>query len=258
MIIDPSTEGPIILHGPRVITGNLTAINAINFDNVSSSSLETVEESKHVSGNILHGVEPLNLYLPKHETAGNIAISHLMYIITPSLTTVAGALGIYSSFIESFTFSSLSSSGDFVGLVDCSFYSDIETSFTLIIGVLTKAGGDLIVSNGVFYYGLDFPQLAVVSGSIQFPGDLLNLTMPSLTKVGSDARIQTDPNSHDTICDEMHRLVKDDIIEGHGKWSVAPEYRKSGLSSDEIAGVTIHCRRARSSIRRVTPFLSET
>lgn len=239
VIIDPSAQGPIVLDGPRIITGHLTAINAINFDNVSSTSLETVQGSIHVSGDVLHGVGPLNLYLPKLESAGNITISDVMNVMTPSLTTVAGAMGIYSSSIDSFTFPSLSSSGDFIELVDCGFYTNIETPFTLTMGALTAVGGDLIVLKGV-YYSLDFPQLEVVSGSIQFLGNLFNLTMPSLTKVGSNARIQTASNSHDTICDEMHRLVKESIIEGHGKCSVTPEYdRSSGVSSGQIVGVVI-------------------
>ena len=239
IIIDPGAEGPIVLDGPRIITGNLTAINTISFDNVSAPSLEIIQGSLHVSGNVLNGVGPLTLDLPKLESAGNITISHVRSIITPSLATVAGAMGIYSSFIERFTLPSLSSSGGSIELVECDLYLITENPFTLTMGNLTSVGGDLIVSKGLDY-AVDFPQLETVSGSIQFLGDLFKLSMPSLTKVGSDARIQTVPNSQDIICGEVDRLVSNNVIEGDSTCSVSPwNDRSSSLSTGQIVGIVV-------------------
>jgi hypothetical protein len=144
----------------------LTAVDSIDVNNnphlttVNMIALTNITNSLSVSANGRN----LEVAFPTLSSAGNITLRSVSSFTAPSLSILAGAMGLYSDTMQSRSLPELISTGGSIAIVDCLNLQNLS------IAALANVGGGILLSNNTQLKTLSFLNLKTVVGAIDFAG----------------------------------------------------------------------------------------
>ena len=182
----------------KIDLNNNFDLTTVGFNNVTN-----ITQSLSVSANEVN----LKLYMTSLEYAANITVRNVSEVYASKLTEVGGAFAIYSSYMKTLEFSALVSTGNTLAAVDCPSLGNLS------MNALTSIGGSFVLRNNTELPTIDLPRLETVAKHIQLLGAFDAVSMPSLSDIRGDTRIET-TSSNASICDDFQNASSDGIIRG--------------------------------------------
>lgn len=208
----------------------LTAVGEMDINNnqylktINVNNLANVTQSLSFAANGLD----LSIEFPNLESAANLTFRNVTSISMPSLSEVAGFIGLYSNYFESFSAPNLTSTGNTIAVIDSSELSNL--SFPM----LQTIGGGLQLANNSKLLNIDgFNALQTIDGDINYYGTFDTVSFGSIEDVKGAANIYTS-SGNGTICDLFNKAKTAQVIKGKVNCdanSQSPETGGNGSSS---------------------------
>lgn len=202
----------------------LTAVGRMDINNnqylktINVNNLGNVTESLSFSANGLN----LEIEFPNLESAANLTFRNVTSISMPSLAEVAGSMGLYSNYFESFAAPNLTRTGNTIAIIDSSELTNV--SFPL----LERVGGGLQLANNSKLEDINgFDALETIDGDINFYGSFDTISFASISDVKGAANIYTS-SGNGTICDLFNAAKKAQVIKGKVSCDANSELPETG------------------------------
>jgi hypothetical protein len=145
----------------------LTAVGSMDINNNPYLTSVDVNDLKNVTTSLSFSANgrDLEISFPNLQAAANLTFRNISKVTMPSLADVAGSMGFYSDYFESFSAPNLTSTGGTLAIVDS---PDLKT---LSFPALTTIGGGFLVANNTNLEAINgFPKLKTVVGALDFAG----------------------------------------------------------------------------------------
>ncbi|KAF2840551.1 hypothetical protein M501DRAFT_990533 [Patellaria atrata CBS 101060] len=194
----------------------ISSVSVVNIDNTQLSSIDgigvdAVNEFTLVNNGLLTQLqldlvkvsrtliisgngEDLMVQFPLLETAQNLTFRNCSDVKLPSLESVNGTVGFFSTKFESFGMPNLTTVG---GLL----FQDNLNLANLSLPELETVGGGFKISNNPDLLELDFPALVTVRGALDFSGNFTSVVMDEINLVQGAFNIQSSSDEIEEQCD---------------------------------------------------------
>lgn len=145
---------------------------------------------------------------PNLEWAFNMTFRNVSQISLPSLANVNGSLGFYSNFMEEIACPNLTNIGGSLSIISNSDLANIS------FPELKKVDGALNIQNNSALESIDgFPNLATVTGAVDFFGNFSEVKLPALDDVRGAFNLQSSAPLE--ACDTFKGMSgQNDVIKG--------------------------------------------
>lgn len=208
----------------------LTAVGEMDINNNQYLKTINVNDLANVTQSLSFAANGLDLSIdfPNLGSAANLTFRNVTSISMPSLSEVAGFIGLYSNYFESFSAPNLTMTGNTIAVIDSSELSNL--SFPM----LQTIGGGLQLANNSKLTDIDgFNALETIDGDINYYGTFDVVTFGAIQDVKGAANIYTS-SGNGTICDLFNKAKTAQVIKGKVSCdanSQSPETGSNGSSS---------------------------
>lgn len=192
----------------------LTSLNGISLNTVGGFSITENPYLKSVNVNNLTNatglinfagnMNSLKIELPNLASGTNMTFRNVSSVSVPSLHNLTGQLGFWGDSFKSFSAPNLTETGDLV-------FNDNSKFNNLSMPALEKVNGGFRISRNDKLTSISFPELATITGAIDFAGAFDEVDIPKLENVKGGFNIQS---SGDFDCDGFDKKHKSKVIRG--------------------------------------------
>jgi len=189
----------------------LTSLNGIALDTVANLYIANniyltevdVDEIEKITGDVDFAGNHKNLKIsfPNLKEAQNMTFRNASSVSLPSLESVAGGLGFYSSYLESFSGPNLTEVESFLVFNDNSALTNIS------LPLLKSVGGTFQIANNTQLEQVNgVPKLETIEGALDFSGNFSVVELPVLKDIRGAFNMQS---SGPLDCSKMEQLGED-------------------------------------------------
>jgi len=188
----------------------LTQVGTMDVNNNQYLKTINVNSLTNVTNALSFSANGLNLAIqfPNLLGAANLTFRNVTSVSMPSLADVAGAMGFYSNYFESFAAPNLTETGGTIAFVDSSQLSNLS------FPSLTTVNGGIQLANNTKLMAVDgFDSLQRIAGDINFYGTFDEVSFGALTDVRGAANVYTS-SQNTSICTTFQDAKNHQVIKG--------------------------------------------